>query len=472
MKAGKTFLSKRNQEQMRKIFLKYALILFVGITAFSCDSFENDDLPDDLQNNPIQTEGDKQTILAGSPAIINLLGNDFVGTQATLTLSSSPIKGTAKVLANGEVLYIPNANFTTGQDFFNYKITNSSTEQTGTVEINVEQDSSNIPCQNGIMTDFATYYMNGGIVSEVEVSVLMNDYFCEDSVDWSTLTVALQGQYGATSVRNQQLVYTILDTILVFNALSQLDQITDYVVYAVYSDGQELGTGLLVINIKNKETNCSFTLQDDNYNVMNDGNGAIFNVLSNDSFECGAGDSSNFFISALPQNGTLEFEHQNFSILTYTPNQDYAGQDQFTYGYCIDNNCSEATVFLFVENDSSCQLTTREDSLGYSLATDASAVFQIPQYIRDSLNISDNDVAFSLGFNALANDETCNVNDFYIEIPNPTAQSGQFVAIDKQLYFVVTPNYTGSVVEEYRIVEVGNSTNVSNTSTIDLIISQ
>jgi hypothetical protein len=449
---------------MRKIFLKYAFLFFVGMVMFSCDNEEG------ITDQPTQREGEKQAILAGTPTIINLLSNDFIGTQATAELVSNPTKGTTKLLANGHILYIPNSDFTAGQDFFDYKITNSATEKVGTMEINMKKDSSDIPCQSGIMTDVVSYNIYSNIY-EIEVDVLLNDEFCEGQIDASTLSIAVQGIYGVASVRNGKLIYHP-------DSLAYLsNDVTDYIVYTVYSDQQEIGSGLLVVNITTACSDCIIDLQDDYYDILNDGNKVVLGISSNDFVTCGQSDSVDFS-ATFPKHGTIWFEKMKdepFSIsLNYKPAPNYSGQDQFTYTYWrADNTTVEATVFLSVTAGPNCQLGTGHDKIIASFTTEENSILQIPKAIRDSLDIHDCDIAFDITNKVMSNDELCDITDYDIRITYERTQNGQFISASDRLFYVTTnKSYTNGEWANYTISEKGNTSNISNTSYISLDIIQ
>ncbi len=464
---------------MKKIYIRYLLFLFVGITTFSCDTFENDELPEGLKD-PIQTEGDQQTILAGTPSIINLLGNDFVGTEATLTLSSSPTKGTAKIMGNGRVLYIPNSDFNSGKDFFDYEIINSTVSKKGTVEITVTQDSSAIPCQNGVLTDFADYDL-GANYTELEIDALANDSFCNGQTNESTLAVALQGQYGSVSVRNGNLVYSP-------SIASQSTPVTDYIVYTVNSDLGAVGVGLLVVNIENNGDPCavgaipSFN-DNDNIRVDSDAGPTKFNVFENDDICLANMDitslkiiksyGSVFLEDGTRQNiGTVELARDvnndlnDFSFI-YTPDANYSGFFTIEYEICdLEGNCytidNGGGVVDFANR---CKLIATKDNLTYSLANTRNCIVDFSEDFKDTYSISDGYFVIDITDDLIGNDDLCGLivdtNQggiltsentvspllLFLNINGPDPQT-RIISHNRKSYFVLSPYFISNSIGE------------------------
>ncbi len=96
---------------------------------------------------------------------------------------------------------------------------------------------------------------------------------------------------------------------------------------------------------------------DDSYEVTF-GQSGILPITSNDVFNGNIGVTPTIING--PSNGTLEFDADNLTY-TYTPNEGFAGEDQFFYEICYDCGeilCDNATVDINVEFDGDCEIPT------------------------------------------------------------------------------------------------------------------
>jgi hypothetical protein len=75
----------------------------------------------------------------------------------------------------------------------------------------------------------------------------------------------------------------------------------------------------------------------------------IVKVLSNDKFFGSDVNTNTLKIIQQPQNGTVIVDGDS---VEYTPNQDYTGQDYFTYEICnLDGQCDEAEVIVTITGE-------------------------------------------------------------------------------------------------------------------------
>lgn len=256
--------------------------------------------------------------------LINVTTNDFDADKDLLTVISTTQGTNGTVVINSKdsasVTYAPNTDFI-GTDTFSYTISDGNGgEATATVTVTV---FNSIPVAND---DSARTLQN----TAVPIDVIAND----TDTDGDTLTVigTTQGSNGSVSIDpgNTSVTYT---------------PNTDYVgvdsfQYTI-SDGNT-GEATATVNITvtfgyPPVAASDFATTDVNKEV-------IIDALANDT----DADNDPLSISSVGTagNGSVIINADN--TLTYTPNADFVGTDQFTYTISDGNNTADGLVYVTV----------------------------------------------------------------------------------------------------------------------------
>ena len=128
-------------------------------------------------NNVNDIADDTQTTNEDVASTINVLANDSFGPNASITSVTNGTNGTVSIGSNGEVTYIPNANFN-GTDSYTYTVTTASGDtETATVNVTVNSVNDGPVAANDSATTNEDH--------AVTVDVLAND----SDIDGGTLQV-------------------------------------------------------------------------------------------------------------------------------------------------------------------------------------------------------------------------------------------------------------------------------------------
>ncbi|MCX7928057.1 MAG: Ig-like domain-containing protein, partial [Patescibacteria group bacterium] len=265
---------------------------------------------------------DSATTVKNSPITINVLTNDTDIENDTLSVFSvtNPSNGQAVINQDNTITYTPNNSYV-GSDSFNYTITDGNGGfGTATVSITIN-NINQAPVAN---SDFITTNED----TQVVINVLANDF----DPDGDSLTISIfQQPLNGTAVVNQmnRVVYT---PNMNYNG-------NDSFIYQV-SDGQNgfasatVSLTITPVNDPPIANNQSITTQQNTpVNVNLSATDVDNNTLT-------------FTIIASPRNGSLTGSAPN---LTYTPNNNFSGNDSFTF---VANdgiaNSNTATVSITV----------------------------------------------------------------------------------------------------------------------------
>ncbi|MBL4761455.1 MAG: tandem-95 repeat protein, partial [Gammaproteobacteria bacterium] len=322
------------------------------------------------QNDAPLAVADVVNVTPGVSSNLDVAANDSdidVGDTLDLTsvtIVTEPANGTTQ-LTDGVLAYTPNTDFV-GSDSFTYTISDSegAVSNTATVTLNVF-DPANLP---EAQADSATTDEDTAVV----IDVLVNDSDPDGSLDLTSVTVNVAPNNGVTSVdaATGEVTYTPTAN---FNG-------TDTFSYTVRDD-EGASSSLTLVTVVVNSVNDAPVLVGDVANLMEDNSFSI-NVLGNDSDVDGTIDPASVRVFTPPSSGSASVDSVTGAI-TYTPNANFSGTDQFTYR-ALDNegaasNIVVVTVTVDAEND-------------LPLANDDSASVVITRSTTINLIANDSDV--------------------------------------------------------------------------------
>ncbi|MET2850453.1 tandem-95 repeat protein [Vibrio owensii] len=268
---------------------------------------------------------DSADIVEDTPTILNVLGNDtFEGQSPVVSVESGdgPTNGNVVVNSDGTITYTPDQDYN-GADEFTYTVTSGGVTETTTVSLNVTPVNDKPVVENTIADqvlpeDFAEYTIN------------LNDAFNDvDNLD-SELTFSVSG--------NSNIQVSIVDGIATITPTADWNGSEELTFTATDPSGLEVSQTV------DFTVNAVADIVADSADIVED-TPTILDVLDNDSFE---GQSPVVSVEAGngPANGSVVVNDDG--TITYTPNQDYNGADEFTYTVTSGGVTETTTVTLNV----------------------------------------------------------------------------------------------------------------------------
>ncbi|MGR2701442.1 tandem-95 repeat protein [Vibrio campbellii] len=268
---------------------------------------------------------DSADIVEDTPTKLDVLGNDnFEGDTPVVTVEAGhePTNGTVVVNNDGTITYTPNQDYN-GPDQFTYTVTSGGVTETTTVTLNVTPVNDKPVVENTIAgqsleEDFTPYTID------------LNDAFSDvDNAD-GELTFSVSG--------NSNIQVSIVDGIATITPTADWNGSEELTFTA------EDPSGETVSQVVDFIVAAVADIVSDSANIVED-TPTKLDVLGNDNFE---GDAPVVSVEAghEPTNGTVVVN--NDGTITYTPNQDYNGPDQFTYTVTSGGVTETTTVTLNV----------------------------------------------------------------------------------------------------------------------------
>lgn len=255
-----------------------------------------------------------------------------------LSVTSDPSNGAYTINIDNTITYSPNNNYL-GTDQFEYQVCDADGDcSTASVTINVKE-SNNVPVA---IDDHATTIMN----TEVSLDVLSNDTGLEDGIldliEFSRPThgnVVINADYSITYIPNNWYVGNDSFEYMVH------DVDGDYSIARVTITINEVSNHIPVANNDSRGTSINTDV--------------VVDVLINDT---GLEDGGLILtVTSDPSNGTFVVNEDN--TITYSPNTDYLGTDQFIYQVCdADGDCSSATVTITVKVNNKVPLAVDDEA--------------------------------------------------------------------------------------------------------------
>ncbi|WP_404972822.1 tandem-95 repeat protein [Vibrio campbellii] len=268
---------------------------------------------------------DSADIVEDTPTKLDVLGNDnFEGDAPVVSVEAGhePTNGTVVVNNDGTVTYTPNQDYN-GPDQFTYTVTSGGVTETTTVTLNVTPVNDkpvveNTIAEQSLEEDFTPYTID------------LNDAFSDvDNAD-GELTFSVSG--------NSNIQVSIVDGIATITPTADWNGSESLTFTA------EDPSGETVSQVVDFTVAAVADIVSDSADIVED-TPTKLDVLGNDNFE---GDAPVVSVEAghEPTNGTVVVN--NDGTITYTPNQDYNGPDQFTYTVSSGGVTETTTVTLNV----------------------------------------------------------------------------------------------------------------------------
>jgi subtilisin family serine protease len=294
------------------------------------------DKEEDSNNAPVAKDDSAETAYE-TTVTVDVLANDSDedGDKLTIQSTTSPKNGTVKN-DNGKLVYTPNDGFS-GEDIFEYTITDGEDEATAKVTVTVEEDdSNNVPVAKD---DSATTAYE----TAVTVDVLAND--SDEDGDKLTIQSTTSPKNGTVKNDNGKLVYTPNDG---FSGKDSFD-------YTI-SDGEDEATATVSVTVEEDDSNNAPVAKDDSAKTAYE-TAVTVDVLANDSDE--DGDKLTIQSTTSPKNGTVKNDNGK---LIYTPNDGFSGKDSFDYTISDGEDEATATVTVTVEDEPNNAPVAKDDS--------------------------------------------------------------------------------------------------------------
>lgn len=362
---------------------------------------------------PVINQGDslQETIGAGASLSLSLTATDADGDNLSWSIGSQASNGSASVSA-GNVSYTPSAGFT-GNDSF--VITVSDGQDSDSITINVTVGAVNrAPTISGTPT------------TSIKVAEAYQFVPTAADADGDTLTFSADNLPDWLSINTQ--------TGVVSGTSGSADAGTYENIVISVSDGT-LSASLAAFNIEVVNGNTKPEISGDALITKED-----IAVPASLLLQDVDGDSLTYTLVATPDSGSVEF---TASGLTYTPNDNFNGEDSFSIQANdgeLDSNVASFTVNIEAVNDA--------------------PVAEDDNVTLDRLN---ND---TYTIDVIANDS--DIDGDVISILGAKAAIGDVTVSNNQLLYQATENFSGSVELEYSIGD-GNQDS-SDTAKVTLTI--
>lgn len=322
------------------------LATFVLLLA-GCDTFESD-----VTQPEVKISDEELYVLAEGETVIDLkalLSANFAG---RLSVTEQPRQGTLQPITDGLMRYAPKKGVSRTRDSFEFTVYagNNSIVTKDTVYINVETDSTKLPCSIYPVADYVTGFDG----TSVSVNVLSNDLLCDKSVTLQIYQPVpnFLPHHGTAAVNGTTVVYTPGTT---FTG-------RDTLIYKVANaqNPASFGYGFVYIN---RDSVCGFTLADDTYQLdsVRSTETYYLDVFSNDQL-CDSLDTYNISVVTSPKYGTVVRSGRGFNFRKTSSQA--VGSDEFIYAVKQANTQKTARVKLTWQSGTNpCFFQAQQDSV-------------------------------------------------------------------------------------------------------------
>ncbi|MCU4177400.1 Ig-like domain-containing protein, partial [Carboxylicivirga sp. N1Y90] len=280
-----------------------------------------------IKNSTLSTQENVELLIPFADIISDEDGNVAYN---TLTILSGPTHGTTTIdLANEEIKYNPNPAYS-GSDEFTLQVedTDGAKSNIGSIQITVSNEAPNAVNDEYIINEDTPTLFN----------VIANDTDLQNNIDPSTLEVSNENlpSKGSIQVNNDgTILYTPNENY--FGSDNFAYSIEDA---SGYSDQASVSITINSVN--------DAPLVENDTEITDEDTPITIDVLANDTDIDNAIVPSSLSIGNASTNGKLTINAGSNDI-TYTPNDDYNGEDSFTYLIeDIDGASSEATVTITI----------------------------------------------------------------------------------------------------------------------------
>jgi large repetitive protein len=270
---------------------------FTASSTASLDLTPDNDAPEAVDDGPVETDEDVDL------TAINVLGNDTDIDSATLSISGTPtaLHGTVSVNADGTLKYSPNANYN-GSDTITYVVSDGDKTDTGSVAITVNPSPDLTAEDDVFSTDEDVALINKSFGDSTTSGGVLN-YVLASEPSFGAVSFNLDGTFTYIPEKNRNgqdsFTYTVTDAASGESATKTVTFTVDPVADLVTSD-------------EDVTTNEDMPLINKSLFGMTTSGGALEYVLTYDPFH-----------------GTVEINRDG--TYSYTPHENFNGQDNFIY---------------------------------------------------------------------------------------------------------------------------------------------
>ena len=281
--------------------------------------------------NAAPIASDKSVITSfNSPMDIELEAMDEnIDDELTATIVTNPVNGSVNEInqSTGTVTYTPNQEFV-GKDKFTYKVNDGTAESNNavvTITINGSANTSPIALDKSVTTSPGT---------AVNVTLEATDENVDDELTATIVTNPVNGSVNEINQSTGTVTYTP----------NQTFEGTDIFEYKV-NDGTADSNNAVVTTTVSGPPNSPPKAVDKSVTTSEETSIGISVEATDENVD----DELTATIVTQPEHGTLEEIDQSTGTVTYTPEDNYEGEDSFTYKVNDGKNDSnEATVTITV----------------------------------------------------------------------------------------------------------------------------
>ncbi len=284
-------------------------------------------------NDPPVAAGDTAFTSENTAAVIPVLDNDsdLDGSldAGSVSLSASPLHGSASVASSGLVTYSPATGFS-GEDTFSYSARDNDGALSNTSVVTVFVSSVNLA--PSAVDDAASTTEGAAVV----IDILVNDKDLDGNLNASSVALASGPAHGAVNFDNAgQATY------------SPASQFTgsDFFQYTV-QDNEGETSNVATVSVDVLPANQPPLAVDDQATTP-EAISVQISVLANDSDPDGSLDASSVEIVNAASQGTTDISVSGF--ITYTPASGFTGTDQFSYQVKDDQGVFSNTAIARVD---------------------------------------------------------------------------------------------------------------------------
>ncbi|MHC1703540.1 MAG: Ig-like domain-containing protein [Tenuifilaceae bacterium] len=351
--------------------------------------------------------------------LVNDTGLDDGGIAVTLTTAPAAGEGTAVVNGDNTITFTPATGFS-GTAAFGYTVQDMDGDSdNATVTITVLPDgvTNHIP----VAVDDAATTIEGNAVT---INVLANDTNLDDGIE--NIAIYSLPKFG-TVVINSNLTVTYTP-IPMFIGLDSFE-------YLVSDTEGDYDIAVVSITVTAKQNSIPNANDDSRGTKLN--TNVVVDVLVNDT---GLDDGGLVLtINSNPTQGTVVVNADN--TITYSPNVDYLGVDNFIYQICdIDNECSTATVTINVKENNFVPLAV-DDKFFTNINT------------TRVLNVLDNDTGLDDG-------------GIIVELLNQTIAGQVTVNSDNTITYIPLTGFEGTDNFAYKVTDIDGDYDIANVTVV------
>ncbi len=384
-----------------------------------------------ILNDDNETNDDTATVDEDNSVQIDVLDND-VGLGGTLnpasvTITNAASNGSTSInTANGFVTYTPTENFN-GTDTFTYQVSdllgNTSSDTNVTITINSINDAP------VAANDTATVDEDGAVT----IDVLNNDTDVDgtNEINVNSLSIVTQATNGVAVISEGQIIYTPNEN---YNG----SDVFNYTVSDV--SGAVSASASVSVNVSgsNDAPNTQADVATGNEDTL-----MVIDVLSNDEDIDGELEVTSVEIVTEPQHGITVVQPDG--SIHFTPEDNFFGDDSFTYTVKDNNNAVSAAT---------------------SVSVTVQSVNDVPVSQNDTVVILE-DVAHLI--NILGNDSDVDGNIVTIAITT-TPDHGTVTVDNINLNVLYTPDSQFSGSDSFSYQTTDNDGGVSNSAEVLLTV--